>query len=834
MSLSSYRAVARVAWRQAWRSRWRSVLVVAMVALPIAGLTGAAVIIQTATQTDEERVEEALGGADFEFWRPDLVVERLAAVLPSGTQIFATGELFVPPIVEANNVINLSLAEFEVPVDQPPFPGRYVILDGRAPSSAGEVAVHPSVLDEFDVGIGGVISPRPGLDLRVVGTVALAGDVNWPVGVMGPGTLASIDRERRSSWLIDLPPGADVAGVRATLKPFSRGGLYGAKEVLQNNRHVARDATGGAFAVGALLLLGTGLIVRAAFTVGARRQLRTLGLVGAAGAEPRHVRTVVLMGGLTLGALGSVVGAGLGVAAAYALHPHLDQLAGRIVGPVEIPFLSLAGAVVLGTIAAVLSAVGPARSAGKLSVVQALSQRTPPPRRPGRLAAAGLLGVAAGAATTTWGATSGSRGVLSGGLTTMILGFLLAIPLLVAWTGRIAGSLPTLARIATRDVARHGRQAGAALAAATIALAAPVAIATITLTDDASIQAVPYMATDQLRIDGYGTGPAGLEALRDAEERLRLEFPDAAISALVPAVAQMDRHGRRQDRMIVIEGPEQTSPDGTRFHSTGFLLVGGPELLLALHAEDGIDALERGDVVGIGPQTVEGTTLDLFPDGSTQGDAYRTGVPAAPAGEEAFSGLGMSEFNYVVSPLRAAELGLRTDPDRANTDSVVFRAAHPLSGEDVDQVRDVLADDRLIGVTSLEDFGDDAGFLRTLATLIGMGLALVIVAVVVALLAAESRRDRAILVAVGAGPMTRRAVSGLYAAVVAGIAGGLALLCGFVPATVYLVGQPQDHPIVVPWTVICSVLLGVPVIAGAIGALVSRRPEALQLIRPIA
>jgi hypothetical protein len=55
------------------------------------------------------------------------------------------------------------------------------------------------------------------------------------------------------------------------------------------------------FVAGALALFVTGLIAAAAFVVGARRQLRELGVVGAVGGERRHVVAVVLLGGTTVG-----------------------------------------------------------------------------------------------------------------------------------------------------------------------------------------------------------------------------------------------------------------------------------------------------------------------------------------------------------------------------------------------------------------------------------------------------------------------------------------------------------------------------------------------------
>ncbi len=49
----------------------------------------------------------------------------------------------------------------------------------------------------------------------------------------------------------------------------------------------------------------------------------------------------------------------------------------------------------------------------------------------------------------------------------MLSGFLIGIPLIVRWVGRLAGALPTVLRIAARGFARHGRRTGAALAVAT-------------------------------------------------------------------------------------------------------------------------------------------------------------------------------------------------------------------------------------------------------------------------------------------------------------------------------------------------------------------------------
>lgn len=804
-----------------------------MVALPISGLAFATTAIHTSVPSEAERVAGTIGSAEFSVDNDGQVtLEWLRAKLPAGTQIVSSGFLTASPVLNAHRIY-LWMHEYDAPITEPPLHGIYRVLEGRAPTATGEVAVHPDVLEALELEIGDTIEPRPTVTLRVTGTLVRTELIGDPTGVLGSGTLSSLGRELQSGWLVDLPPEADVSGAIAALGSLDEQGyVLEAAEILEGHERDEQGATGLAFAAGALLLLGTGLIAGAAFAVGARRQLRVLGLLGAAGAESRHVRATVLMGGVTLGFLGSLLGVLLGVAGTYALSPVLDRLAGRVVGAVDIPIASLAGTVALGTLAATLAAFGPARSAARLSVVQALAERAPAPRRPGRLAAAGLVASAAGAGITSLATAAHADLWLVAGLATMVVGFLVAIPLLVTWTGRIAGALPTLTRIATRDVARNGRRAGAAIAAAAIALAAPVAIATVTMADEASQERVPYMAADHLLVQSFGPGgQRGVDALRSAEAALLDAFPGSIVARVVPAVVLVERNGRERERRVIIEGPLQTTSDGGTYQLNGFLLIGGPDLLRAYHAEDGIEALERGEIVGLGPDTVEGDTVDLSVEGP--GTPLHSDLPATETRAQ-YSSISFGGLDLVVSPERAAELGLRPSMKPSDNMMSVFRGTRALDETDVQRARDVVEQSGRAYVTSLEDLGSDAGLARTVASLIGIGLALAIVTVVVALLAAESRRDRAILVAIGAAPRTRRAVAGLYAAVVGVLSGVLGFIAGFFPAVVFLFGQANDYPLVVPWTVLAGVLLGVPALAGTIGAMASRQPRAAQLLRPIA
>ena len=132
-----------------------------------------------------------------------------------------------------------------------------------------------------------------------------------------------------------------------------------------------------------------------------------------------------------MGVLGSSMGVALGVIGALAVHPHLAHFASRLIGPVKWPVLPLVGAAALGTAAATLAALGPARSAARLSTLDALAGRTPVPRKPGKLAGAGMVGVAIGVILTAWATVRHGPWILAVGLILTVA--LLGIGACVCW-----------------------------------------------------------------------------------------------------------------------------------------------------------------------------------------------------------------------------------------------------------------------------------------------------------------------------------------------------------------------------------------------------------------
>lgn len=302
------------------------------------------------------------------------------------------------------------------------------------------------------------------------------------------------------------------------------------------------------FVGGALALFATGLIAAAAIVVGARRQLRELGLVGAIGGERRHVLAIVVLGGTTLGIVGSVVGTVVGIAGAYLAHPFMDDLVGHPIGPLELNSIALIGAIAMGTLAATLAALAPARAVAKISTLDALAGRTGSPRPPGRIAGLGLLVVLAGGLLTVLGTQTDDDIFQAGGFIAMLSGFLFSIPLLVTSLGRIATRLPMTGRLAARDAARHGRRTGAAVAAAVIALSVPVAASTYSLGREAF----------QVRTATVGE-LQNLSQYKLARAVTTAGTVPVALAILAVAVALVASESRRSRQILVAIGAGPTS-----------------------------------------------------------------------------------------------------------------------------------------------------------------------------------------------------------------------------------------------------------------------------------
>jgi putative ABC transport system permease protein len=846
--MSAARRFPRVLWRMARRDLRRhlsrSALIVALVALPVAGLTAGIVLLQAASPTGEQRAADVLGSATLRVDATSPQARLDAAALPAGsrTLAFSTdgGLLRVGPGV----VRRISLTD--LPLDDPLTTGMLRLRAGRAPRGPGEVAVSTAVLRQLGRRVGDTLRlvQPDGTDrtVRITGTVLRHADTDAFLAVTPRGALGP---DARRSWLVALPTGV---GDQSVLRGAS-GLAVTTRERASTSPRSVRTRTGVLNPipiVAGLALMIAALVAAAAFAAGVRREIRELGLLAAAGGSPAQLRAAVLARGATLGVTGGLAGLALGALAAVAVHPALGGIVGHLPRPISLPTLPLVGVVAAAVLAGTAAAWFPARFAGRVPPVEALDARVPtgpPPRHVSRL---GILAIVLGCVIAAVGAKPiNNLAVSLAGLALLLGGFVACSAALVAAVEPLAPHLPLAGRVATRQAARNRSRAGPAVAAIAVALAVPVFVSSVALTARGDDRAhwLPALGADQLQISRIGPGGAeggsgrSIIELRDPGSG---QLPSAAVRAVLAAIpgavaAPLEaafvpvsgaggsgrlpagKGGAGAPPMPMVVTVRQLV---TQAEEPGLLYVGGDDLLAALGAQSAAADLAAGKVVGIGPGTVSGGRVALhrgdFHDGHAGSflDRQARVLPAVQV-----DGRPLLAIRYLISAATAQRLGLV-----AATQGTLVRAPHAITPAELAAAQADLA--------PFPELAAEAGpgtppqsvstSLLLLLFAVSAAVALAVVAAMVGLAQAEAGPERRALFAVGASPSVLRGTAAATAGLLALLGGILAVPAGLLPLAAIYVASPAAVPLAIPWTGLALIVLGVPALAAAGGATLTR------------
>ncbi len=877
----SWRAALRIARREAKRARGRTALVLAMIILPVLALTFVAVSADMSRLTPAERLDRRLGVADAELrtvgrgpvwqsadggdWTSDdseAIVEQVSAkqveaLLPAGSRVLPIIRWLPFPAWDGQRFrggVTASVIDLTDPLGR----GVVRVHAGRVPAGPDEIVVNPAAQRRLGADLGDRLTGEDARSWTVVGVVELPDELS-PGVILHPTGASPPETHGERVYLANLPgPITDDL-----FRHLNRHGVVVAARVPAPPALAAPgppswaldvEDVGTSVLVAGLGLLEVVLLVGPAFAVGVRRRRRELALVAVAGGDAAQLRRVVLADGVVLGCAGAATGIALGVVAAFAGRPLMEQFifqhrfGGYRVWPAALVVIAL-----VAVLAGVLAALAPAWTAARQDVVAGLAGRRTPPRRSRRWLVIGVLLATGGAGVAALGAVVTSQSVILAGLVVGELGLVCVTPTLVGLLARLGRVLPLAPRIALRDASRNRSSAAPAISAVMAAVAGSVALGLLLASEQTrnAEHHLPGLPSHSLLITV--ADPAGPETpdLAAIPEAARQHLGAEAVAPLVEAgcrsplepclvTAQMPA-----ERACPWRADEPLSTADQRRARADARCQDPPEVHLTMYPRVIVDDGSALPIVtGVAPDEVAAARATLRAGGAVLTDRrylvdgqlklsverdpeqpVRDTDTVAVPGHVLDTGLGADWL--LLSPAAAEQLGLT-----ARQIGWAFSVDEPPEGHQHDQFH---AATRSLGVL-LVDTSDDWGsrdatplllLLAGVSALVTVGAA----GTATGLAAAEGRADLSTLAAVGAGPGVRRLLSLCQAGVIAVLGSALGIVAGFAASVIILLFTNQryaegwpivpPYPMVVPWLTL-GVLVVVPLVAMLGAALFTR------------
>ena len=884
--MNSLRPLLRLAWREVTRHKARAALVVGLVALMVGSAVAAATIVRTTTSTEEDFLASEFGAADAivhisnsldDSFFDGLSEAELEAALTTG-RFELTDNNIADVAAAAEEVLggqstiarsawpdinqqtdgpfstfrgaSLNIAALDL--NDTVFDGRYELLEGRLPQSDAETVLTPRALQTQDVVVGDrlVIAET---EFTIVGEVARAGSSFSGIAVLSP---AGFDRLELDSQLIsseillagsninlgaefeatneiavaaDVPPSQLRVSNRATYET----GFFGRREGFVDAGRPEQLST----LVAALFAVQVALVAAAAFAVGVARRTRQFGQLQATGADNLQLRRTVLLEAGVNGLLGAAIGSalGLGVTALAWSQGWLDTVGERFPFDLRWNVIDLIGPAAVGILAAVAAAWWPTRKLRTLAPASALADHLPMTEPKVNAPLVGLLALIGGtflliAVTSTQQFyDSGDLGaaLLVVSVLAMFGGSLSVIGLLIHRIGERADRFPLLARIVTRNSARHQGRSWVAVAALVAVVVLPIVIGASTKAYPTSYSTGPdengwvnvNVETDG-EIEGLDTFFADLgEGVEDEIEPVqqftvvRERYQATGLPSYFTLVSEAERSrqsegffsGPQLDAVRATPGVLAALDLDTSFWEN----PSAPEALVAFGSRSSLRANESTlvrDDIELTHELVSAPFLD-----------YESWVLVPPSVEE--------QFDLVMDPRSLhVELGrVVNDGDEATI--VAIANDSWAATVDIDPF-EFNNDENFLG--TWVDIGNDSGGLTaTQAAWVAIGgftaLAIFISIVTSALAAVEVDKEISTMIAAGAPPSMRRRLLGaqtayhLFLAALIGIP--LAVLLFWAATRADDFGPTG---LTLPWTSIAVMAFLVPLTVGVAVALVFR------------
>jgi len=871
---SGWRPLLRLAWRDARRARGRSILVLVMIALPVLGVSAAAVVYETTQVTGSEALARTIGAADAGVRVESGTTSVVQAFDPED---FSTGEYdesaAAPGLADIERILGRDVPALErtlrgirfvtdrgvgdaevteMDLRDPLATGQFELTSGRLPTGPDEVVVNAALAAR-----GPAVGEQLGFDddrtLAIVGTVESTSNRGYPLAVGLLGAFGPADAAYGQTFLIGGGPvawsevqalneiGATVTSRAVITDPPPD------SELPAEVRAIPGGLAAGTLAVVVLIvamaLLEVVLLAGPAFAVGARRQARSIALMVASGGTPAQARRLVLANGLVLGSLASLLGAVLGLGVGAAALPVLQNFSDYVFGPYDVPWPTLLGVAGFGLLSAVLAAVVPAVIASRQDVVAVLAGRRGDRAASTRSPVLGAVLLGLGVLAAVSGARSrGSETLIAVAAVSAVLGMILLVPLVLAGLARVSGRLPLPGRYAVRDAARHRTRTVPAVAAVAATVAGVVTLGIGGSSDEAEARAT------------YEPGlPAGVGVVTAYEPEVdwtslrgivQQVSPRAEVAEVTAVVEDFTSEATTYEMVTVRDPATEHPPLSDSMSTVGSLLVtdgGLPDGLGLVPADRRTEAtavLARGGLIAFSDQRVAGDSADLVGEETDNQTGELVGrrdlsVPAlwlrpaqASTPMAILSSDAAEEFDLDVGTTGLVLAGPTLTPEQETDLGEALAAASSAAGLYVE--RGYQQEDEWVILLLI--LGGLAGVLMLGGTLTATFLGL-----------SDARPDLATLAAVGASPSARRGVAASFALVVGFVGAVLGAVIGFIPgiAITYPLTTVPGNPVVdesgfaeatlasgpyldIPWLLIVSLGVVLPLLTAAIVALTVR------------
>ncbi|MCX4542532.1 ABC transporter permease [Streptomyces sp. NBC_01565] len=911
-----------------------------MIALPIVGVSAADLTLRSAELSTEQKMERVLGAADAKLTLPHVTgpvyqqpdgenyapvggydkyqssqepddPNRLGTALPAGSRS-VKDSVGRTKVRTTHGLLDTELRELDT--RSPMVKGILTLDRGRLPQAPGEVIATQAFLEDSGYFVGSAVTPRGSTtSYKIVGAYELPDALGRAQLIAPPGSLidplekmlvaaGNPGLRAQHSYLVTV--GGDGFTWNMVKETNAKGVLVTSRAVMLDPpadsdvplyKQQPKDQWGGSAAMRAtelavlatvvgLAMLEICLLAGPAFAVGARRSRRQLGLVGANGGDRRHIRAIVLSGGLVIGAASAVIGTVVGVALTFGLRPVLEGRIGSRFGSFDVRPLELLGIGLLAVLTGLLAAVAPAVTASRQTVLASLTGRRGVRRANRVLPVMGVVAICGGTAIALFGSVSDMGSVVvAGGSALAELGIVALTPVLVGLFGRIGRWLPLSPRLALRDAVRNRGRTAPAVAAVLAAVAGTVAIAVFQHSGDLQrrheyVASLPYGSgmAQVTENSGHKEVPAVRQALarelplavRADVDRLVVGKPGCDSWSEEPGCGRAEIITPKDQRCPLFEGsgPAAFTTEQQRALRDDWrcqegrhgvaedTVVADEKLLTVLAVTDpgAAAALKSGKAVSFDKRIVKDGKVNVRLIADSKAASVFSGRGEDPPGEnkviaayQAPAGSDGYGLRLVLPPAAAKAAGLTTAP---------FGSYFTLDGEATSEQRQKL-DGALDAMGVETDVTVEKGYqgdnsLVLLALTVFAGLVTIGAAgIATGLAQADAEADLKTLAAVGAPPRVRRALSGFQCGVVALMGVVLGSAAGILPAvglrlterrestSLYETGIAQGYvgkselapyvPIAVPWETLGALLVLVPLGAALLAALVTKSSGAL-------